>query len=156
MRRALGVLVLLAATACGRGDDPGTDARQAYLEQAEAICAKANQAEAAEQSPTDAEGIPVYVRRLVTIAGDAAAELAALEPPEADSAELDAKVIRPLQEQLQLGRDYAEQVEETAASGDPAAVLTLLGSAPTQLRADLGFMREYGFAACVDAVDPSS
>lgn len=157
MRRALVVLALLVTPACGGGGGGGdADAKQAYLEKAEAICTRANEAQAAEPSPNDAKSIAVYVRRLVTLAGDAAAELAALEPPEDDAAELDAKVVRPLQEQLAVARDYAKQVEDAAASGDSAAVLTLLGSAPTETKADLEFMREYGFTACVEAADTSS
>jgi hypothetical protein len=153
VRRALVMLVVLLTPACSIRGESGADERQGYLRQAEAICTRANEAQAAEQTPTDAQSIAAYVRRLVTIAGDAGAELAALEPPEADAAELDAKLVRPLQEQLQLARDYASTVEQTAAGGDAAAVLTLLGSAPTQVKVDLAYLREYGFTACLDAVD---
>ncbi|MCW2606987.1 MAG: hypothetical protein JWO60_1680 [Frankiales bacterium] len=149
------LLVLLAA--CGGGDDGGgADAKAAYLEQAEAICTKANDAQTAVKQPAGPDGIAAYVRQVVTIASDASAELNALEPPEKDAAELDAKLLSPLREQVGLGQAYAKQVEETAAKGDPAAVLKLLGSAPLQTKADLEWMTSYGFKACVDAADTSS
>ncbi len=147
MRRAL-LAVLLVAACSSSSDDP----RAAYLREAEGVCRAAVEAQAAEPTPADPTALAAYVRRLVTVQGDAAAELAALRPPEADEAELDAKVVRPLQEQVQRSRDYADRVEKAP---DTAAVLDLLGQAPSRTDADLGWMRDYGFRACVELVDPA-
>ena len=69
---------------------------------------------------------------------------------------LDSKVLAPLREQVGLGQAFATKVEETAAGGDTAAVLKLLGEAPLQSKADLAFMEEYGFEACVEAANTAS
>lgn len=158
MRRTVLVLpLLLLVTACsggGDGDDDGGKA--AFITQAEAVCKEANEAQAAATVPAAPDAIPAYVRQVVTIASDASAELNALEPPEADAAELDEKFLAPLREQVGLGQAYAKQVEETAAKGDTAAVLGLLGSAPLETKADLEFLESYGFTECVEAADTSS
>ena len=145
--------LLLLATACGGGGDGG---KAAYVAEAEAVCTKANDAQQAATLPVSADAIPVYVRQVVTIAADASAGLDALEPPEDDAAELDEKFLGPLREQVVLGEAYATKVEQTAAKGDPNAVLALLGSAPLETKADLAFLESYGFAECVEAADTSS
>lgn len=155
MRRVLVVLpLLLLASACGGSDEPS--AKEAYLAEAEAVCAKANAAQKAEKSPAGPDAIPAYVRRVVTIASDASAELNALEPPADDADELDAKLLSPLREQVAVGQAFAKDVEEAGAKKDTAAVLKLLGTAPLQPKADLEFMKDYGFVECVDAADTSS
>ena len=157
-RTALVLPLLLLATACGGGGDAGGDdsGKAAFIEAAEAICTKANEAQAGATVPAAPDAIPAYVRQVVTIASDASAELNALEPPEADAAELDAKFLGPLREQVGLGQAFAKQVEDTAKSGDTAAVLGLLGKAPLQTKADLDYLESYGFTACVEAADTSS
>ncbi len=155
-RVALVLPLLLLATACGGGGDEQADAKAAYLADAEAVCAKANEAQKAAGTPAGPAEIPGFVRSVVTIASDASAELSALEPPEADAAELESKFLGPLREQVTEGQAFATQVEETAKKGDTAAVLALLGKAPLQAKADLDFLRSYGFSACVDAADTSS
>ncbi|MCU1692566.1 MAG: hypothetical protein JWM64_1657 [Frankiales bacterium] len=156
MKRALLLLpLLLLPTACsGGGDDDGGKA--AYLTQAEAVCKKANDAQAATKTPASAEAIPAYVRQVVTIASDASAELNAIEPPEKDAAELDERLLAPLRDQVGKGQAFAKQVDETAAEGDTSAVLKLIGSAPLQPTADLEWMKGYGFDECVKAADTSS
>ncbi len=154
MRRALLVLpALLLVPACSGGD---AEAKAAYLERAEAVCAKANAAQTALTTPSAADAIPTYVRSVVTVAGDASADLDALEAPEGDRAEIEEKFLAPLREQVALGRTYADEVEATSKKGDTAGVLRLLGSAPLQTKADLEFLKSYGFKACVDAADTSS
>lgn len=171
MRPALLLVPLLLLTgACSGGDGdaaaagatsngptaPPAVTKAAYLAKADAVCAKAVAAQRAAGTPTSADAIPGFVRKVVTIASGASAELGALEPPPADAAVLDQKLLTPLREQVALGQTFAKQVEQTAASGDTAGVLALLGSAPLQSKADLGWMRSYGFTACVDAADTAS
>lgn len=157
MKRTLLLLPLLAlATACSGGEDPAAAEKAAFVEKAEAICTKANEARADVSITSEPDAIPVAVRRLVTIASDASAELNALELPEADAAELDAKLLAPLREQVGRGQAYAKEVEETAAKGDQAAVLALLGKAPLDSGADLEFVEDYGLTACAKAADTSS
>lgn len=158
MKRTLLLLPLLVlATACsGGGTDPAAAEKAAFVKKAEAICTKANQARADVSITSEPDAIPVAVRKLVTIASDASAELNALELPEADAAELDAKLLAPLREQVGRGQAYATQVEETAAKGDQAAVLALLGKAPLDSGADLEFVEDYGLPACAKAADTSS
>lgn len=152
-RTVLVLPLLLLAAACGGGGDGG---KAAYIAKAEAVCAKANEAQQGTTVPGTPEAIPVYVRQVVTIAADASRGLDALEPPEDDAAELDEKFLRPLREQVALGEAYATKVEQTAAKGDPSAVLALLGSAPLETKADLAFLESYGFTECVEAADTSS
>ncbi|MCW2777818.1 MAG: hypothetical protein JWN17_1543 [Frankiales bacterium] len=158
MKRVLLLLPLLVLpTACsGGGDDPAKAQKAAFVKQAEAICTKANAARKDVSITSAPDAIPVAVRRLVTIASDASAELNALEPPEKDAAELDSKFLAPLRAQVQLGQAYAKRVEETAAKGDQAAVLKLLGSAPLKSDADLAFVKDYGMPQCAKAADTST
>ena len=152
-RTALVLPLLLLATACGGGGDGG---KAAYVADAEAVCKKANVAQAATTLPAAPAAIPAYVRRVVTIADEASTGLTALTPPKADAAELEEKFLGPLREQVGLGEAYATKVEQTAAKGDQTAVLALLGSAPLETRADLAFLESYGFVECVKAADTSS
>ena len=156
VRAALVLPLLLLATGCSGGGDEGDGGKAAYVAEAEAVCKKANDAQQAATLPASPEAIPAYVRQIVTIAGDASTGLSALEPPEDDAAELDEKFLGPLREQVEAGEAYATKVEQTAAAGDQAAVLALLGSAPLETRADLAFLESYGFVECVKAADTSS
>ncbi len=155
MKRALLLLplLLLPAACSGETDDGG---KAAYLKQAESVCARAVAARAAAGTPTSTKAIPAYVRQIVTVASDTSAELNALEPPAADAAELDTKLLAPLRDQVGKGQAFAKLVEETAAKGDDAAVLKVLGSAPLKPQADLAFMKDYGFVQCVKAADTSA
>lgn len=156
MKRALLLVPVLLVAACGGGGgDAAAGSKAAFVKQAEAICTKANTARKAEKTPTSAQELPAYVRRVVTLASDASAELNALEPPKKDAAELDAKFLGPLREQVGRGQAFATQVEKTSATGDTAAVLKLLGSAPLSTTADVGFVRSYGMTACADAANPT-
>lgn len=156
MRRALALLPALVLstglTACSGGDEDA-GAKAAYVKEAQAICTRANEARKAAGTPGSATEIPGFVRKVVTIASDASAELNALEPPEQDAAELDEKLLAPLREQVGRGQAFAKQVEEAGAKKDTAGVLKLLGSAPLDTTADLEFARSYGLTACADAAD---
>lgn len=154
-RRLLLLPVLVLAAACSGGSDDA-DAKAAYLADAEAVCAKAVEAQKAAGTPNAPAAIPAFVRQVVTIASDASAELNALEPPEADAAELEEKFLGPLRQQVTEGQAFAKKVEDTAKGGDTSKVLALLGEAPLQAKADLEWMKSYGFTACVDAADTSS
>lgn len=146
------VLTLLVLPACGGGDE---QAKAAYVEQAEAVCARANAARQAVPAATSAAGIPKAVRALVDVAAGATAELAALKPPEKDAAQIQEKFVGPLQSQVQDGQAYAARVQ-AAKGSDAGALLRLLAEAPTETRADLEFLRDYGFRACVEAADTAS
>lgn len=155
MTRALLLLpLLLLPTACGGSGDDG--AKAAYLEKAEAVCANAVAARAAVGTPASTKEIPAFVRKVVTVASDTSAELNAIDPPEGDAAEVDAKLLAPLRDQVQKGQAFATLVERTAAKGDDAAVLKVLGQAPLKPEADLDWMRSYGFVQCVKAADTSA
>src|SRR5688572_14224381 len=109
MKRAL--VLLLLVTACGGSDDGGS-AKDDYLAKAEAVCAKANAelTEAEKARPTALTGITEYVDRIVGIARTNVTELAAIEAPEDDRADVEAKVLTPLREQLTIAEDYSANV----------------------------------------------
>ena len=154
MKRAL--LLLLLLTACGGSDEPS--AKEAYLDKAEAVCAKANTelAEAQKARPTALAGITEYVDRIVSIARTNVTDLAAIEPPADDRADLDAKVLTPLREQLTIAEDYQAKVSAAVSAKDTTAILGLVGKPPTETKADLAFMKEYGFDDCAKAADTAN
>ena len=140
---------VLALTACGGGDD----ARAEYVEQASEVCSDAQAQLAAEQRPTAVEGFAPYVDRVVEIAEEAERELLALEPPEDDREELEAKFLTPLSDQVEEGREYAEKVQ--AAGDDSAALLPLLSQVPDTGDIDLAYVEEYGLSACTELIPDS-
>lgn len=146
----------LLLAGCGGGGSGGGVAKTDYLAKAEAVCVKANADRKALPSPSGASDVAPYVRKLVDIAGRATTALAALSPPKADAAQLQAKVVGPLQAQLGDGQRFADDVEAAAKRNDNAALLGLVANPPNKTRADLPFMRKYGFKACVAAADTSS
>jgi hypothetical protein len=154
MRRAL-ILVALLAAACGGGSATSANPRAAYLGKAEAVCAKANDALAAAKKtqPASIAAVPPYVHKLVDIAKTNVDELGALTPPPKDKADLDAKVLSPLRAQVTDGTAYAAQVDAAAAKKDSAALTQLVFNPPTKTRADVAWMKTYGFSACVKAAD---
>ncbi len=143
--------VLLLLPACSGSDEE----RERYVGQAEAVCARAVQVRQAVPQPTSTAELPATVDRLVAIAEEAVRGLEALEPPSEDADELRERFLLPLSQQVRDGQSYARQVRETAGRGDTTALLRLLAAAPTETRADLEFLREYGFTACVEAADTS-
>lgn len=156
MKRPL-LLVLVVtslAAGCGGGGDDEPSAKQAYLVKAEAVCAKVNTEidKAKKQRPTSADAVPPYVKRLIDLARTNVQELSALTAPPDDAADLKAKVLDPLTEQLKIGDAYSAKVDAAAKAKDPI-LLQLITNPPTETKADLTFMKAYGFKACVTAAD---
>lgn len=155
MRSALVLVPALLLTACGGGGDSAyAQQKKAYLAKANAVCAKGVQARKAAGTPSSVVAIPGYVQSVVLQAADLVAELDALDPPPRDAQEIQNKVILPLRRQVAEGQDYAKKVRQAAAK-DPNSVLALLGQAPTQVQADVGFLKSYGLTTCAQAVDVS-
>jgi Tfp pilus assembly protein PilP len=147
MRRALLLSTALLLTACGGG---GEDEKQAYVDQASAICEEAVTEFEAVTFPTAPDGFAPYADQVVAILEKTQADLAALEPPADDRAELEQKALRPLGELVEEGRAFAEQVR--AAGADQGKLLTLLSERPTPEGIDQEFLRSYGLEPCADAV----
>jgi hypothetical protein len=156
-RIALVVPVLLLAAACGGSDDKDQTAsglsKAEYLTKAEAVCKKANADQEALTFPTTAAAFPTYVQDLLDLADKATKEIDALEPPAADKADLETKVINPLKGQIVLGKTYLERIKEAVAANDQQKLGQLVASPPTGSKADLDWMRSYGFKECVESAD---
>jgi hypothetical protein len=142
------VPVLLVA-ACGGG--ASSLSKTAYLAKAEAICTKANADVKAVTSPTTAAAVLGYIGQLIDIADKATKDLDALEPPSADKADLEKKVLTPLHKQLSEGKDFQKKIKAAVDAHDQTALGQLLANPPTQTQADLAFMTSYGFKACVES-----
>jgi len=155
MKRALVVLLLVAACGGSGSGSTSTGGRAAYLIKAEAICTTSNaDLEAAKKTlPPDTAAVPPYVHKLVDIARKDVTDLSALTPPKADAAAIEAKVIAPLKAQLADGDAYAARVDAAAAAKDNTKLTDLILHPPTKTRADVAFMKSYGFKACVKAAD---
>lgn len=153
MKRAL--VLLLLVSACGGSSSPGPSAKAAYLAKAEAVCATANNqlATAKKAQPTGVSAVGPYVHRIVEIARTNVTQLSALSAPAQDAAAVKAKVLDPLRAQLATADAYVAKVDAALTSGNQATLLTLVTNPPTQTRADLAFMKSYGFKACVTAAD---
>lgn len=151
-------VVLLLVTACGGGSGGPVASgvsRADFIKAAEVVCAKANTEQKALKTPTAVEELAPYVARIVAIADEATTSLQAMTPPTADAADLKQKVFTPLREQLVAGHAYADEVAVAAKAKDNKALVTLLSNPPTQTKADLPWMKDYGFKECVDAADTS-
>jgi hypothetical protein len=147
------LVVPLLLTGCG--GDKDNEAKADYLKQAEAVCATANSEQKALTAPTAVGQLAPYVAEVVAVADRAYTALLALEAPAGDKAELNDKVLKPLQAQVATGHQYAAQVAAAAKKKDQAELLRLLGDPPTDTKADLRWMKSYGFKSCVDAADTS-
>ena len=147
MRRALLLSTALLLTACGGGDD----AKAAYVEDATAICEEAKTEFEALKVPTSPEGFAPYADQVVGIVEKAEAELGTLMPPEDDRAELQDRVLDPLNDLVAEGRTYAEQVRD--AGQDQAKLLTLLSKRPSAADIDTEYLRSYGLEECADAIE---
>ncbi|GAC1441507.1 MAG: hypothetical protein NVSMB55_09500 [Mycobacteriales bacterium] len=155
MKRALAVLLLVAACGGGSsGSSSGSD-KAAYLTKAEAICTASNsELKVAKKTlPPDIAAVPPYVHKLIDIARRDVTDLSALTPPKADAADITSKVIAPLKAQLLDGDAYAAKIDAAAAAKDNATLTDLVLHPPTKTRADVAFMKSYGFKACVKAAD---
>ncbi len=147
--------LVLLVTGCGGGSSTGSTSKSAYIAKAEAICATANTEQKALTRPTSIDGLAPYVGRVVAIADEATTKLQALEVPASDAAELQKRVLGPLQEQLSAGHTYADEVAAAAKAKDSTVLVKLLSDPPTKTRADLPWMKDYGFDECVKAADTS-
>lgn len=147
MKRALLLLpVLLLLPACGGGD--AASAKEAFVVKAEAICAVAKADREKQVQPTSPTALAGYVDTLVGILEKAQLDLAVLELPADDSAALKAKVFDPLAADVAAGKAFAAKV--TAAKGDGATILGLLGSRP-KTTIDLEYAKTYGLPTCAAA-----
>jgi hypothetical protein len=154
-RIALAVPVLLLAAACGGGSDDKdkSSSKAEYVSKAEAICKKANADQAALAFPTTAAAFPGYVKSIVDLAEKATEDIEALEPPAADKADLEAKVLKPLNTALEAGKKYQADVAAAAAKNDQTKLGQLVASPPTGSTADIAWMKAYGFVECVKAAE---
>ncbi|MCU1673011.1 MAG: hypothetical protein JWN77_1124 [Frankiales bacterium] len=157
MKRALPVLLLLLAACGGGSEEKGADtsAKDAYLAEAEAICAKGNSAlaEVRKKQPTAVDLVPAYVHSIVEIARTNLTELSALAPPPDDAADVEAKVLTPLREQLADGDKYDMDVAAAAKKKDTAALFQLVTNPPLKTKADVPWMKSYGFEQCATSAD---
>jgi hypothetical protein len=143
-----GLLVLVLSACSGGGEE--VDPRQAFIEQASAICTEADEQFHALPQPTTPEQFGPYVEQTVTIAEQAQADLGELALPEDDRTELEAKVFRPFATLVDEGRAFAEQV--AAAGTDQSKLLPLLSQRPTSAAIDLDYLASYGLPTCADAI----
>ena len=154
------ILVLLLVTACGGGaGSPVTSdgvTKADYLKAAEKVCAAANDEQDALKTPTEGKELAAYVAKVVDIATRATDQLKALEAPKADQAELKARVFDKLDDQLTTAHQYSKDVDAATAKNDNLALIKLFSNPPTQTKADLAWMKDYGFDECVDAADTGS
>ena len=153
MKSACVVLPLALVVACGGGSSAGAAEKAAYLKKAEAICATANAQTENLKTPQAAADFAPYVARVVSFADAATASINALTLPSRDAADLRKKVLDPLKTQLAQAHEYAAQVAAANRAKDEAALTRLTLNAPTGSKADLAWMRGYGFSECVDAAE---
>lgn len=153
--RALAALlpIALLLAGCSGGVDPAE--RAAYIAKAEAVCTKAVAEQKKLRPPTGAADFAPAVSKAVVIAERVLTDLSALTPPEGDRKDLDAKVFGPLEEQLQVAKKYEADVQRAVRDKQASTLLSLAGNPPTETKADLRFMKRYGFDVCVKAADTS-
>ena len=156
MKHLAMLLPLALVAGCSGSSTPSGVAKSDYLKKAEVICTKANVDQKALKTPTTPDAIPAYVASVIKIADTATSGLAALEAPKADQKDLESKVLGPLRTQLSVGHDYYDQIVAATKNKDQKALVKLLGNPPTQAKADLRWMKGYGFKECVDAADTSN
>ncbi len=161
MRRTLLLAPVLLSLAAGCGGSSTTvqqvSAKDAYLAKAEAVCASANTELAAvkKTQPTTSEALPAYVKAIVDVGRKNVEQLGALEPPVGDKMQITAKVLDPLRAQVVIGDAFTAKVTTAVQKKDPG-LIGLVTNPPTQTKADLNFMRLYGFSACVKAADTAN
>lgn len=152
MKRLALVLPLLLPIAllAGCGGSSGLS-KADYVSKAEALCKKANADVKALPFPQSTAGISDYAAKIVSIADQTTKDLVALEAPDADKADLQKKVLEPLQQQVEDGKEYAAKIKAAVESKDQKQLTELVGKPPTSTEADLDFMRSYGFKECVES-----
>lgn len=155
---ALTLLPLLACSSDEGGGDSGPtleERRDTYVDAAEQVCTDANAEVTAIPTPTSVETVAPYADQVVAVLVRTVEQVSALEPPEEDVAELEEKVLTPLNDDVAVAEQYAADVTTAATAGDQEALLQLVQNLP-QTSADLEFMREYGLFECAKAADTSS
>ncbi|MCW2601163.1 MAG: hypothetical protein JWM02_2992 [Frankiales bacterium] len=160
MKRLAFLLPLALVAACTGSNSSGSAAsagvsKADYLKQAEAVCAKAYADRSALKVPTAIPALASYVAQVVTLADSAVTALAAVQPPTTDKAELESKVLNPLRTQVREARTYSGRVAAAAKKNDQVALVKLLSNAPLGSKANLRWMKNYGFVECVKAADTS-
>lgn len=145
MRRALLLSTALLFAGCGGGDP-----KQEYIEQASKICERASSERDELTFPAQPADFAPYTDKVVAIAERAQKDLAELEPPEADRADLERRVLEPYAALVQEGKAFAEKVR--AAGADQKKLLPLLGQVPNPDDVDLEYLRSYGLGTCADAI----
>jgi hypothetical protein len=155
VKRALAVVPVLLLAACGGGGDDGGGglSKADYISKAEAVCKKANADIKAAPFPTSSGAFPEYVGKLVAVAETARDALKELDPPSADEDDLKSKVLDPLDEQIEQGRKFQKDVADAVAAKDTKKLGQLIADPPTSTKADLGWMRSYGFKECVEVAE---
>jgi hypothetical protein len=151
------VLPLLAGCSGSSKDQVSSGlSKAAYISKAEAICSRINTEIGKLAAPTSPKAVEAFVEESLQIAEVGTGEIKALDPPEADRAAITAKVLDPLDGQLTAGRAFLVKVKEAVAKKDDTALGRLITNPPTGSKADLDWMRSYGFKQCVDAADTGS
>jgi hypothetical protein len=150
------VLPLALLAACGsRGTVASGVTKAAYLKQAESVCSKANVERRALKTPTSITELGPYVTKVVALADSTTKAIDALDAPKADLADLQAKVLTPLNARLVEAHAYAAKVATAQKKDDQLALVTLLGSPPSVPKEVLTWMRSFGFVECVKVADTS-
>jgi len=150
-------LLGLALAGCGGGDStngaaagastPAELTKQAYVEQASAICTQASTDLRALPQPTDAAGFTSYLNGSVAAAKKATTALSALPAPAADAAELKTKFTDPLSQQVSAIEALVPKFDQAAKAEDPTKAFAAI--APPQLpQADAAFLSSYGLTSC--------
>jgi hypothetical protein len=147
MKRVALVLPLVLVAACGGGSSGSS--KSDYLAKAEAICKDANAQVKKLTLPSDPAGFQRLVEKTLSIAESTTSKLKKLDPPSADKDEIKKKVITPLENQLAEARPYLDEVRKAVAKNDQNALGRLLQNPPREHKADLDFMKTYGFKECV-------
>lgn len=148
------LLALLVVAGCSSSDADAA-AKADFIKKAEVICAKANTDRAALKTPLAPAQIPPFVAQIVAIADEATTKLLALSVPDTDKQEVESKLLNPLKEQVATGKTYSTQVAAASRTKNQAALMKLLGDPPTETKADLRWMKSYGFKGCIEAADTS-
>ena len=110
MRSALVLAAVVLLSGCGGGGDD----KEAYVQDASAICQKAAAEKAELKAPAAPADFAPYAEGLVQIADRAQADLAELEPPSEDRAELEEKVLDPFADVVNEGHAFADKVRRPA------------------------------------------
>lgn len=149
MQARLGAVVALAAVAlaagCGGGGDGGGDRLTAeeFVQQADAICADANQQIDELGEPQSMEELATMAAEAVSISEQSVAALQELVPPEEFQERFD-RALELLDQQLELAR----QLQTAAENGDEAQVQSIADEGePLDAEAD-DIAEELGLTEC--------